>query len=90
MITIGMVLSAVYVLTMYQRTMTGPVTPQVAETIVTDLDVREKAAVVPLVILMLALGFFPAPLLGVADETSVAVMSSSGASDPAPLLEEGN
>lgn len=89
-ITIGMVLSAVYVLTMYQRTMTGPVTPQAAETIVTDLDIREKAAVVPLIILMLALGFFPAPLLGVADETSVAVMSSSGVSDPAPLLEEGN
>ena len=89
-ITIGMVLSAVYVLSMYQRTMTGPVTPQVAATIVTDLDIREKAAVVPLVVLMLALGFFPAPFLGVADETSDAVMSYSGVSDPAPLLEEGN
>ncbi|MGV8847584.1 NADH-quinone oxidoreductase subunit M [Tessaracoccus sp.] len=89
-ITIGMVLSAVYVLSMYQRTMTGQVTPQSAETIRTDLDIREKAAVAPLILLMLALGFFPAPLLAVADETAVAVMSSSGMTDPAPSLQEGN
>ncbi len=89
-ITIGMVLSAVYVLGMYQRTMTGPVTAPVAERVFWDLNVREKAAVAPLIILMLAFGFLPAPLLGVADETSDAVMSSSGLTDPAPLLEEGN
>ncbi|RMB58241.1 NADH-quinone oxidoreductase subunit M [Tessaracoccus antarcticus] len=89
-ITIGMVLSAVYVLVMYQRTMTGPVTPQVAETVRTDLDLREKAAVVPLIVILLALGFLPKPLLEVADETSVAIMNSSGVTDPAPQIEEGN
>lgn len=89
-ITIGMVLSAVYVLSMYQRTMTGPVTPQVSEHVSVDLDIREKAAVAPLIVLMLVLGFLPAPLLAVADETSAAVMSSSGVTDPAPSLEEGN
>ncbi|MGO1384257.1 MAG: NADH-quinone oxidoreductase subunit M [Arachnia sp.] len=89
-ITIGMVLSAVYVLSMYQRTMTGPAPATVVEKVTSDLDLREKAAIAPLIVLMLAFGFLPAPLLSVADETSDAVMGSSGLTDPAPSLEEGN
>ena len=43
-----------------------------------------------LIVLLLALGFLPKPLLEVADETSVAIMNSSGVTDPAPQIEEGN
>ena len=58
-ITLGMVLSAVYVLRMYLRTMTGPVTDQVTEHVTTDLTFREKAVVAPLLLLLIVFGFFP-------------------------------
>ena len=57
-------LAALYILIMYQRTMTGPVTPEVSET-VTDLNGRERLAMAPLVLLILVLGVFPKPLLAV-------------------------
>ena len=42
---IGVVLAALYILIMYQRTMTGPVKPEVAD--FEDLSGREKGALVP-------------------------------------------
>lgn len=89
-ITLGMVLAAVYVLTVYQRTMTGPVTPQVAEHVKTDLNLRERAAAVPLLALLIIFGFFPKPMLEVAEDTATRVMSAVGMVDPAPQIEEGN
>ncbi len=53
----AIVLAAFYVLWMYQRTMTGPVSRSVAG--FKDLNRRELAAVVPLLALMLVLGFYP-------------------------------
>src|SRR6202050_4896228 len=44
--TAGIVLAAIYILWMYQRTMTGPVRPEVAG--MKDLKVRELLAVAPL------------------------------------------
>ncbi|MCC2592151.1 NADH-quinone oxidoreductase subunit M [Tessaracoccus sp. OS52] len=89
-ITLGMVLAAVYVLTVYQRTMTGPVTPQTAEHITHDLSLRERAAVAPLIVLLLVFGFYPKPILDVVDETAAGVMSVIGVTDPAPQIQEGN
>lgn len=89
-ITIGMVLAAVYVLSMYRRTMTGPVTSQTAEHITEDLTTRERAAVVPLLVLLLVLGFYPSPILDVVDDAATGVMSVVGVQDPAPQIEEGN
>jgi len=51
------VLAGVYILWMYQRTMTGPVAESVAN--FKDLSRRELAAVVPLLALILVLGFAP-------------------------------
>ena len=51
------VLAGVYILWMYQRTMTGPVAASVAN--FKDLNRRELAAVVPLLALILVLGFAP-------------------------------
>ena len=61
----GIVLAAIYVLWMYQRTMTGP-TPERA-TADEDLSLREGIAVAPLVVALVFLGFYPAPLLDAAD-----------------------
>ncbi|WP_034267628.1 NADH-quinone oxidoreductase subunit M [Actinospica robiniae] len=53
----SIVLAAVYILWLYQRTMTGPVTAAVSG--FKDLSRREIAAVAPLLALILVLGFAP-------------------------------
>jgi NADH-quinone oxidoreductase subunit M len=53
----SIVLAAVYILWLYQRTMTGPVTAAVSG--FKDLTRREIAAVAPLLALILVLGFAP-------------------------------
>jgi len=59
---LGVVLGAVYLLWMYQRALLGPLTnPKNRE--VRDLRGREVAMFAPLLVLMLLLGLYPAPLL---------------------------
>jgi NADH-quinone oxidoreductase subunit M len=53
----SIVLAAIYILWLYQRTMTGPVVKAVEG--FKDLSLREVVAVVPLLALIIALGFFP-------------------------------
>jgi NADH-quinone oxidoreductase subunit M len=79
--TTGIIFASLYVLWLYQRTMTGPVKPGCED--VKDLTGREMLAVTPLVAVIIALGVFPAPALNVinpaVDQTLVAV----GVQDPA-------
>ena len=89
-ITLGMVMAAVYVLRMYKTTMTGPVTDQVATHVTHDLSAREKAVVAPLLILLIVFGFVPKPMLAMADDTAAQIMAVVGAEDPAPQVKEGN
>ena len=58
--TLAIVLAALYILIMYQRTMTGPAPLEVKEK-VTELNGRERLAMAPLVLLILVLGVFPKP-----------------------------
>jgi NADH-quinone oxidoreductase subunit M len=111
--TVGIVLAALYVLLMYQRTMHGPPrgvlfdedaagpplapaaggstgggatavldapAPAAART-VRDLGRRELAVVAPLVALILALGFYPQPLIDLVTPAVEATMTDVG-SDP--------
>ena len=87
---LGIVLTAAYVLTMYQRTMTGPVTPQVKTTIGSDLTGRERLAVAPLVVLILALGLFPQPMLNLIEPASQTTMQIIGLTDPEPIAKGNN
>ena len=84
--TLAIVLAALYILIMYQRTMTGPVTPEVRETITSDLDGRERLAMVPLVLLIVLLGLFPKPMLRVIEPTIQASMADIGVSDREPRV----
>ena len=84
--TLAIVLAALYILLMYQRTMTGPVAPEVGSTVRSDLNLREKVAVAPLVALILVLGLFPRPLLDVIDPAVEATMQRVGVSDPQPYV----
>jgi NADH-quinone oxidoreductase subunit M len=57
----GVVLSAIYLLWAYQRTMHGDLPADLAET--PDVSAREYAFLVPVVVAIVAIGVFPKPLL---------------------------
>lgn len=59
----ALVLSAIYILWLYQRVMTGPV--REGNETVPDLVRRELAVVVPLIALLIVLGVYPKPALDV-------------------------
>ncbi len=84
--TLAIVLAALYILVMYQRTMTGPVNPRVADT-VTDVGARERLAIAPLVVLILFLGVYPKPVLALIEPSTTLLQTSVGVSDPAPIVE---
>jgi NADH-quinone oxidoreductase subunit M len=58
----GLILGALYLFYAYERVMFGPITKTVNETIA-DLNSREIATMVPLLILMFVMGLYPRPLL---------------------------
>lgn len=58
----GVLLAAMYILMPYQRIFTGPVNPLRAD--IPDLNGREKIVVTPLIIGMILLGIWVAPLVG--------------------------
>jgi len=80
--TIGIILAALYILLMYQRTMQGPLSS--AHAVMKDLNVREVAALAPLIALMLILGFYPKPVTDIITPAVKATMQDVGAHDPPP------
>ena len=84
---LALVLSAVYVLWMYQRMMTGPVTD--GNETLTDLRPRELVVVAPLIALLLVLGIYPKIALDVINPAVEHTLTSIHQSDPAPALSAG-
>ena len=80
--TAGIILAAIYVLWMYQRTMTGPVSESVSG--MPDLRPRELLAVVPLAVLIIALGVYPKPVLDVINPAVQSTMSQVHSTNPVP------
>ena len=80
--TAGIILAAIYILWMYQRTMNGPVAESVSG--MPDLKARELLAVVPLVVLIIGLGVYPKPVLDVINPAVQSTMSTVHATDPVP------
>ena len=80
--TFGIVLAALYVLVLYQRTMTGPVKDSVRG--MPDLKVRELAVVAPLVALTILLGVYPKPLTDIVNPAVDDTLSQLHRTDPAP------
>jgi NADH-quinone oxidoreductase subunit M len=83
--TLAIVLAALYILIMYQRTMTGPAPAEVQEKI-TELNGRERLAMAPLVLMILLLGFFPKPMLSIIEPSTQAMMQHVGVTDPQPRV----
>jgi len=63
---LGIVLGAAYLLWLYRRVMFGPVTNPANEHLA-DLNTREYATLIPLVILMFWIGIYPKPIFRVLD-----------------------
>ena len=78
--TAGIILAAIYILWMYQRTMTGPVREQVAR--MPDLKARELWAVGPLIALIIAFGVYPKPLLDIINPAVHQTLVQMHATDP--------
>ena len=49
-----------------------------------SLNLREKIAIAPVLAIIIALGFYPAPLLNVINPASAHVIATQGFSDPLP------
>jgi len=77
--TVGIILAALYILLMYQRTMQGPLSA--AHGRMRDLRFREVLAVAPLIALMIFLGFYPKPLTDVINPAVNATLSDAGVPD---------
>jgi NADH-quinone oxidoreductase subunit M len=85
----GTVLAAVYVLWMYQRMMTGPVTDATRSHITSDLSWRERLALIPLVVAFLVLGFYPQPALDEIAPSTDYYMAVASMTDPDSMIEGG-
>jgi NADH-quinone oxidoreductase subunit M len=59
---LGVVLGAVYMLTLYKHVVFGPVT-NAANKLLQDLTAREIAVIVPIVAMMFVIGLYPKPFL---------------------------
>jgi NADH-quinone oxidoreductase subunit M len=82
--TLGIVLAAIYILLMYQRTMTGP--ERESTRAIPDLRRREVAAVAPLLAILVFLGFYPQPALNVINPMVKNVLTHVGRTDPPPTI----
>ncbi|MCZ8381181.1 NADH-quinone oxidoreductase subunit M [Mycobacterium sp. CPCC 205372] len=84
----ALVLSAVYILWMYQRMMTGPVPDDLADGAhrIRDLVPRELVVVAPLIALLLILGVYPKPALDVINPAVEHTLTTIDQRDPAPSV----
>ncbi|WP_201274616.1 NADH-quinone oxidoreductase subunit M [Mycolicibacterium sp. CH28] len=81
----ALVLSAIYVLWLYQRMMTGPVTE--GNEHVHDLRARELVVIAPLIALLIGLGIYPKIALDVINPAVTATLTSIHQTDPTPTAE---
>jgi len=86
--TFGIVLAALYILIPVQKALHGPTTP--GNENLTDLNLREKIAIAPVIAIIVALGFYPSPLLTVINPASAHVLQVQGFTDPVPSESAGN
>ena len=80
--TFGIVLAALYILIPVQKALHGPTTP--GNEALTDLNLREKLVIAPVIAVIIALGIYPAPLLNIINPIAAHIVESAGFADPAP------
>jgi NADH-quinone oxidoreductase subunit M len=80
--TFGIVLAALYILIPVQKALHGPTTP--GNENLSDLNLREKIAIAPVMAIIIVLGFYPSPLLKTINPAASHVIAQLGFSDPVP------
>ncbi|GGO70008.1 NADH-quinone oxidoreductase subunit M [Nonomuraea cavernae] len=83
---LAVILAAVYILWMVQRTLNGPTAEPVKA--FKDLNVREILVLAPLVALIIGFGFYPKPLLDVINPTVTQTLVNVQVDNPA-IAEKG-
>jgi NADH-quinone oxidoreductase subunit M len=79
--TLGIVLAALYILIPIQKTLHGPTTP--GNEGMADLSLREKLAIAPVIAVIIAMGFYPKPVLDLINPSAEKVVVTAGFTDPA-------
>ncbi len=82
--TLGIILAAIYILWLYQRTMTGPIKDGCQD--FPDLNGRESMSMAPVIAIIIALGFFPQVALNVINPAVDRTMSQVEQTNPPPLV----
>ena len=82
--TFGIILAALYILIPVQKALHGPTTA--GNENLPDLNRREIAAIVPVIALIVALGFYPKPALEIINPAAQVTITKAGYSDPQPLV----
>ncbi|MCQ4081275.1 NADH-quinone oxidoreductase subunit M [Streptomyces sp. RB6PN25] len=82
--TFAIVLAALYVLVLYQRTMTGPVKAGIES--MKDLRLRELVVAGPLIALLIFLGVYPKPVTNYINPAVKDTLSDVHKTDPAPQI----
>ena len=72
--TIGIIFAALYILIPVQRALHGPTTP--GNENLTDLTLREKVSITPVIAVIIFFGFYPQPLLVVINPAASATLSA--------------
>ena len=72
--TIGIIFAALYILIPVQRALHGPTTP--GNENLTDLTLREKVSITPVIAVIIFFGFYPQPLLDVINPAASATLSA--------------
>jgi NADH-quinone oxidoreductase subunit M len=78
--TSGIVLAALYVLILVQRSLHGPL--KSGNESMSDLNLREKIAIAPVIAALVILGFYPKPALHVINPSTASVMTQMNVTDP--------
>jgi len=78
--TTGIILAALYVLIAVQKSLHGETSVPSAGMV--DLNLREKIAIAPVILVLVFLGFYPKPVLNTINPTTQTVMTHAGVSDP--------
>ena len=83
--TFGIVLAALYILIPVQRALHGPTMP--GNEALSDLNLREKIAIAPVIAIIIALGFYPSPLLNIINPASTHTITQAGFKDPLAQID---
>jgi NADH-quinone oxidoreductase subunit M len=87
------ILGAIYMLVLYKKSFFGPITNEANKTL-TDLTKQELSALIPLVMLVVALGIYPKPILDPIDNSVKHMLKNmeakSQTQDAKDLLRKAN